>query len=268
MPQRKDASVTQSDVTSKIDKVVQKSMNFEVTLQQIIRTSERRAWLVASVSLVIVILLIAGLYVLLPLKERVPYLVTSNPYTGTSYITRLPDHEDTTFVTANEAMNKANLANYVVARESYDWNLWDKRDSIVVYAMSGADTRREWETIYKDASKSPDVIFGQGRVGRVYVKSIVLTAPDAKTGQYSGAQVTFDRITYEKASGSRLKGESFVATIAFTYKNNLRMSEELRLQNPLGFQVTNYRLDPDLSSSSNGVILQEATGSVPSANVK
>jgi type IV secretion system protein VirB8 len=268
MLQRKEPISSKGGVSPKVEKVVQKSIDFETTREQVIRTSERRAWMVASASLVIVLLLVAGLYVLLPLKERVPYLVTANPYTGTSYITRLPDHEDTTFVTANEAMNKANLANYVVARESYDWNLWDKRDSIVVYAMSGADTRREWEAIYKDASKSPDVIFGQGKVGRVYIKSIVLTAPDPKTGQYSGAQVTFDRITYEKATGSRLRGESFVATIAFSYKNNLRMSEELRLQNPLGFQVTNYRLDPDLSSSSSGVILQEATGSVPSANVK
>jgi type IV secretion system protein VirB8 len=251
-----------------VDKIVQKSIDFETTREQVIRASERRAWIVAVFCALIVILLIFGFIGLLPLKERVPYLVTTNPYTGASYITKLPAHEDTTFITANEAMNKSNLASYVVSKESYDWNLWDKRDSLVVYAMSSADVRREWEALFREPTKSPDVVYGQGKVARVYIKSIVLTAPDVKTGAFSGAQVTFDRITFEKATGSRIRGESYVATLAFTYLNNLRMSEELRLQNPLGFQVTSYRLDPDLTSTSGGAILRDAAGSVPAANPK
>jgi type IV secretion system protein VirB8 len=254
--------------SSAVEKVIQKSIDFETTREQAIRASERRAWIIAAFCALIVVLLIVGFIGLLPLKERVPYLVTANPYTGASYITKLPAHDGTTFVTANEAMNKSNLASYVVARESYDWNLWDKRDSIVVYAMSGTDVRREWEAQFRDAAKSPDAIYGQSKLARVYVKSIVLTAPDVKTGAFTGAQVTFDRITFEKASGSRIRGESFVATLAFTYLNNLRMSEELRLQNPLGFQVTSYRLDPDLTSTSTGVVLRDAAGSVSAVNPK
>jgi hypothetical protein len=42
----------------------------------------------------------------------------------------------------------------------------------------------------------------------------------------------------------------------------------LRLQNPLGFQVTTYRLDPDLTSSSSGTILRDAAGSVSAVNPK
>ena len=251
-----------------VEKVIQRSIDFETTREQAIRSSEKKAWIIAGFCVLIVILLVVGFIGLLPLKERVPYLVTANPYTGASYITRLPAHDGTTFVTANEAMNKANLASYMVARESYDWNLWDKRDSIIVYAMSSADVRRDWEAQYRDTARSPDTIYGQGKVARVYVKSIVLTAQDVKTGVFSGAQVAFDRITFEKASGSRVRGESFVATIAFTYLNNLLMSEELRLQNPLGFQVTTYRLDPDLTSTSSSIILRDAAGSVPAVNPK
>ena len=39
-----------------------------------------------------------------------------------------------------------------------------------------------------------------------------------------------------------------IATIEFTYKPNLRMDDQNRIENPLGFQVTGYRVDNDYGS--------------------
>jgi type IV secretion system protein VirB8 len=43
--------------------------------------------------------------------------------------------------------------------------------------------------------------------------------------------------------------DSKIATLEFTYKPNLKMDEEKRIENPLGFQVTSYRVDSDYAAS-------------------
>ncbi len=260
---RKEQDTSKAD-SKKIGEVVSKSVNFEVTHELLIRRSERRAWIVAGFLGLLLLVLAGGYVALLPLKEKVPYLVTANPYTGASYVTRLPDHADGDItVSSSEAIAKANIATFVVARESYDWNLYDKRDGLVMYAMASGEVKRQWLELFKDQIRSPDVIYGPGKVARAVIKSIILTTPDA-TGAYTGATVNFDRIVYERATGSRVRGDSFVATLSFRYSDLLKMTEELRLQNPLGFQVTAYRVDPAIGASSADVILRDAINS-PSA---
>ena len=41
-----------------------------------------------------------------------------------------------------------------------------------------------------------------------------------------------------------------IATMAFTYKTNLEMDDQSRIENPLGFWVTDYRVDNDYASSA------------------
>jgi type IV secretion system protein VirB8 len=176
----------------------------------------------------------------------------------------LPDHADgDVTLSSNEALAKANIAAFVMAKESYDWNLFDKRDGLIMYAMASGEVLRQWLALFSDQSRSPDVIYGPSKIARAVIKSIILTSPD-KSGAYTGATVNFDRVVYERATGARVSGESYVATLSFRFSSALKMTEELRLQNPLGFQVTSYRLDPALGGSSADVILRDAINS-PSA---
>jgi type IV secretion system protein VirB8 len=41
--------------------------------------------------------------------------------------------------------------------------------------------------------------------------------------------------------------DSEIATLTFVYKANLKMDDQYRIENPLGFQVTDYRVDADAS---------------------
>lgn len=256
--------VTSNADSKKVSEVVSKSVNFEVTHELLIRRSERRAWIVAGFLGILLLILAGGYVALLPLKEKVPYLVTANPYTGASYVTRLPDHGDGDItVSSSEAIAKANIATFVVSRESYDWNLYDKRDSLIMYAMTFGEVKQQWLALFSDQTRSPDVIYGPTKIARAVIKSIILTTPDA-TGAYTGATVNFDRIVYDRATGSRVRGDSYVATLTFRFSNALKMTEEMRLQNPLGFQVTAYRVDPAIGASSADVILRDAINS-PSA---
>ena len=98
------------------EKVLQQSRDFEVSLSEMSRRSERRAWMVAGASLAMSLLLGVGYLFVMPLKEQVPYLVLADPYRGTSTVARIEALNPV--YTANEFLNKSNVANFVIARES------------------------------------------------------------------------------------------------------------------------------------------------------
>src|SRR3546814_14323535 len=75
--------------TPNIENVVSRSVNFEVTIADLARRSERRAWWVAFGAILMALILAGGYFLMLPLKEKVPYLVMADAYPGTSTVARL-----------------------------------------------------------------------------------------------------------------------------------------------------------------------------------
>lgn len=69
-----------SQATPTIESAVSKSVNFEVTIADIARRSERRAWLVAFSAILMSLILAGGYFYFLPLKEKIPYLVMADAY--------------------------------------------------------------------------------------------------------------------------------------------------------------------------------------------
>lgn len=67
-------------------------------------------------------------------------------------------------------------------------------------------------------------------------------------GRNPSATVRFQRFLLNKGTGISQFIDSNVATLTYTYNNNLKMDEKYRLKNPLGFQVLSYRVDPDSSA--------------------
>src|SRR5690606_24883483 len=51
--------------------VIRKSMDFEASVISMVKRSERRAWIVAMVSLFITVCLVAAIVYMLPLKEKI-----------------------------------------------------------------------------------------------------------------------------------------------------------------------------------------------------
>jgi type IV secretion system protein VirB8 len=56
--------------SSRIDDAVATSINYEVTVADLAKRSERRAWWVASSALAMALILAGGYFYMLPLKER------------------------------------------------------------------------------------------------------------------------------------------------------------------------------------------------------
>lgn len=241
--------------------VIEKSIDFEVTLLHLIKRSERRAWIVTACSCVLSIILALGYFFILPLKEKVPYLVMADPYTGTSNLSRLTENFQGPDITRNEAINKSNVARYINARESYDWELTGRGDWIVVNSMSSPLILKPFLDLYDEKNPlNPDKVYGQGKTIRIKIKTIVLTNFTADGGS-NGATVRFDKITLDKLSERILAAESFIATMAYEYKSNINMQEDYRVQNPLGFRVTGYRLDPEIAAGSKDLALKELSNS-------
>lgn len=242
--------------------IIEQSVNFEVTREHSIRQSERRAWMVAASSCTLALILAAGYFFVMPLKEKVPYIVSVDSNSGVSMVAKLSDSFDNMSVSSREALNKANITNFITAYEAYDWDLWSKRDSYIVYAMAQGSVLRDYQVLYADKFISPDVIFGRKKVRRVKVKSLVLTDKNAQ-GIPTGATISFERIVIDKAYESAMFAETLVATMAFEYASNLEMKEEMRIHNPLGFRVTAYRVDPEATSStSRDLVLRELSNAV------
>jgi type IV secretion system protein VirB8 len=238
--------------------IVEKSIDFEVSITDGMRRSERRAWIVAVFSALLAIIFAVGIMLMLPLKEKVPYLIMADPYTGTSSLSKITENFAPKEITSNEAINKSNVAHFVIARESYDWDLINRRDWNTVFAMSNAVVANNYKNLYaEDNPKNPDKLYGQAQTARVKIKTMVLIE-DAK-GKVNGATVRFDKLVIDKSAGKVSGAEAFIATIAFEYKNNLAMSEDQRVENPLGFRVIAYRTDPEFATPASATILKEVS---------
>lgn len=233
-----------------IDRAVAHGVSFELTLAERARKSERRAWLVAWSAIVMALILAGGYFLFLPLKEKVPYLVMADPYTGTSSVARLSGDFQDRDITTEEAINKSNVAQFVLARESYDSGLIGQRNWRTTLSMAGPAVAPAYVALHSESNpERPFRLYGGGRAVRVRILSIVLIGgTDGK--RPTGATVRFQRSVYDKGRGTSQALDSKIATLEFTYNPDLRLNEEDRLLNPLGFRVTNYRVDDDFASAA------------------
>lgn len=235
--------------SSKIDEAVARSINFEITVADLARRSERRAWWVAFAAIAMALILAGGYFFMLPLKEKVPYLVMADAYTGTSTVARLNDDALNRRISTSEAINRSNVAHFVLARESYDAALINLRDWATVLTMASPGVAAAYTALHAPTNaNSPYNTYGRDKAIRVKILSIVLIGGNPNTAP-KGATVRFQRSLYDKLTGASHTLDSKIATLEFTYKANLKMDEQYRIENPLGFQVTSYRVDSDYATA-------------------
>jgi len=231
--------------TQRMEQAVGKAVSYELTLADMARRSERRAWRVATASLLVSLALAGGYYYMLPLKEKVPFLVMADAYTGTATVARLTGNFRNQSITANEAINRSNVAQYVLARESYDFQVMGLRDWRLVFLMSDKPVGLTQEARYaKNNPQNPIALYGKEKAVRVKILSITPLGaqPD---GGFRGASVRIQRSLLDKRTGVTTYLDNQIVTMRFEYRGNLGLTEDERVLNPLGFWVTEYRVDND-----------------------
>jgi type IV secretion system protein VirB8 len=247
----------------KIDDSIARSVNFELTIADLAKRSERRAWWVAFSAIAVALILAGGYFYMLPLKEKVPYIVMADAYTGTSTVARLTEDFTNRRISTSEAINRSNVAHFVLARESYDVAMMNLHDWTTTLTMSSPGVAAAYTALYSTNNPdSPYKTYGRERAIRVKILSIVLIGGGPNLTP-KGATVRFQRSLYDKQTGVTRPMDSKLATLEFLYKTNLKMDDQNRIENPLGFQVTSYRVDADYDSTPPAEI---AGASLPSAD--
>jgi type IV secretion system protein VirB8 len=240
--------------TRKIDETVKRSVSFELTIADLAKRSERRAWWVAITAVVVALILLGGYFYMLPLKEKVPYVVMADAYTGTSTVARLTQNFTDNQITSSEAINRSNVAHFVLARESYDVAMMNLHDWATVLTMASPSVGLVYTKLYSEANPdNPFKTLGRDKAIRINILSIVLTGSGVNT-TLKGATVRFQRSLYDKQTGVTQPMDSKIATLTFVYKADLKMNDQYRIENPLGFQVTDYRVDNDSSMAPPGEV--------------
>ena len=244
--------------TPAIERAVAKSVNFEISIADLARRSERRAWWVAFSAIGMSLILAGGYFYMLPLKQKVPYLVMADAYTGTATVAHLTGNFGPRGITSSEAINRSNVAHFVLARESYDLAMLNLRDWKTVQTMASPGVKAEYTKLY--SSMNEDSLYkqyGKDRAIRIKLLSIVLLGGGPGITP-RGATVRFQRSLFNKTTGATQPMDSKIATIEFTYKPNLDMDDQSRIENPLGFWVTSYRVDNDYAAAPPAEVTDNA----------
>lgn len=238
-------------VTPNVENALSQSINFEVTVADLARRSEKRAWLVAFAAILMSLMLAGGYYYMLPLKEKVPYLVMADAYTGTSTVAKLREDFNVNTIETSKALNVSNASHFVMARESFDYSEIGNIDWDTVFVMSNSDVSSGYAALHSasNATDRPLTLYGEKASVRVKILSTDISPGARIDGAKKTAVIRFQRSLYDKQSGVTRPMDSRIATLEFVYKNNLQMTEQQRVLNPLGFQVTSYRAVTDYAAS-------------------
>lgn len=212
-----------------------KELTWEASRIELIERSERKAWNVAKVMTALVVLAIASIAFMMPLKESIPFLVRVDNVTGVPDIVTRMDEKTVTF---DETMDKYWLARYVTARESYDWNVIQK-DYDTVGLLSSPNIAAQYQKLF-EGDDSLEKRFGNRTKVEVKIVSVVPNGRGIGTVRFIKEARNVD-----DATGSSTVITKWVATIGYEYKSVSLLRESSRFINPMGFQVNTYRVDPE-----------------------
>ena len=175
-------------------------------------------------------------HVAAPLKSVEPYVIRVDRQTGgVDVVTRL---SNTRGITADEAVNKYFLSDYVRQREA--WNPAAAQEmQRRVMALSIPQEQEKFAASRRPTNpNAPVAIYQGGEVVSAAVKNITFINNRV-------AQVRFVR-TVMRPGNAPDETSHWTATINFKYVDR-PTTEAGRLDNPLGFQVVSYRADPEIA---------------------
>ncbi len=200
--------------------------------------SQRNRWMVVAIlALLLAVASVGVVLALLPLKEIRPYVVMVDKTTGAAE--RIVQVRPVN-LSEREVVREANLVSYVSDRETYD--VADNETRIPdVLSRSQDQARSTLIDLWTQGSENyPPGIYSAR--AQIHVTIVSITLLTGKT-----AQVRF-RKTLE-TEGDKPIERDFVATVGFVFKPRIERNLQAVWRNPLGFIVTNYRVDAETLSN-------------------
>ncbi len=195
--------------------------------------SVRVAWIVAGVLALIALVEAFALVALIPLKREVPYTLLVDRQTG--YVQALQPFDGET-VTADAALTRSFLVQYVIGRESFDIDsLQDSYRKVGLW--SAGEAREQYTALMRPSNPlSPQASLPRRSTVNVQIRSVSALSPNT-------AMVRFSTVRTDPGARPQV-AQNWAAVVSYRY-SNAEMSAADRLDNPLGFQVVRYRRDAE-----------------------
>ena len=211
------------------------ALDFETSRNYLINKSNKRAWLVAILSLFVTVLLVIAIVVMLPLKRVDVVAVKVDKNGFVEIVTNLQEE----VMKTDEAIDKHFIARYVKTREQYYYNtlnqdyertqmLSSKLVSDNYIKFMTADKTGKYETLKNKFEIEAEIL------------SIVLN-------DSNGTKTSTIRVqTKEKdLTTSNVQENIKVITLTYDYLP-MKQNSKSRLENPLGFVINSYRIDEEI----------------------
>lgn len=210
------------------------SLDFESSMRYMVQKSNQRAWIVAFFSVIVAVLSVIAVCLLTPLKTVEPYVVRVDNTTGMVDIITTINNKS---LSMPEAVDKHFINTYVKAREGYYYDVLDK-DYVLTQLLSNADVAAEYRSIYEGENARNKKL---GNIYKVEV-SIISIALEQKE-----KSATIRIALSTKKQNEEVSKKNATINLNYKYYPTSQMNEKDRLDNPLGFQVTSYRIDEEIS---------------------
>jgi len=209
--------------------------------QEIVKKANRSravAWFVTMIFAGITLLSLFALVMLVPLKSFEPYIVEVDKSTG--YIEVKSGLTRPANLTEQQAITQANIVRYIRSREGYDPYAIEQNFGIAALLSTG-NAARELQDLYSAANaKNPAKVYGKAK--RVMTEIASVTFPNSSTGMV--------RFTTNEISDTDAISRHWIAVVRYRYTDT-PTTNEWRFENPLGFQVYDYRKDQETVTESN-----------------
>lgn len=209
--------------------------------QEIVKKAKRSrtlAWFVTTIFAGITLLSLIALVMLVPLKSFEPYIVEVDKNTGylevKSGLTRPAN------LTDQQAVTQANIVRYIRSREGYDPYAIEQNFKIAALLSTG-NAARELQDLYSAANvQNPARLYGKAK--RVTTEIASVTFPNSSTG--------IVRFATSEVSDTDAITRHWIAVVRYRYTDT-PTANEWRFENPLGFQVYDYRRDQETVTETN-----------------
>ncbi|CAM5532342.1 virB8 family protein [Thauera mechernichensis] len=220
-----------------------------------IEKSRKAAWWVAIGSGVTAIASVFAVSAMMPLKTVEPYVIRVDNSTGIVDVVEALTDGKTNY---DEAMNKYFVQWYVRYREGYSKELAEDYYYNVGLMSSTTEQQKYFQFFNPKNPLSPLAVYGDYAKVKIGIKSTSFINPT----------VALVRYTKEIERGlDKPIITHWAATVTFRY-TKAPMAEKDRGINPLGFQVVEYRNDPDaLAPAATPVAAVAPVASAPAPSV-
>lgn len=218
---------------SKHSEIQKESRNWYRDRYQSVLLQRRVLMGVSLLSLISTLLAVFVIAQMTPLKSVEPFLIQVDAKSG---ITQTVDPLTVRDITGLDAVNNFFIVQYIRAREGYNVNEINRNITTVRVMSEGGSVYPQFK---REASPSnPQSVaarMGSSGSRTIKFKSITYIKP-----QLAQAHLLIE----ETAANGGLTQYHKIATISFEY-TKLQLTQEERYINPLGFRVTDYRIDEE-----------------------